>query len=278
MEDYPRHPIDPAIVDSALAEVAYRDAAHTVRMHDVIGALQAAGVRVFVVGGACRDWLAGAATKDLDLALDRPLEDAHAILRHAFPAIDPVLRRFERFGMLRWGDAVSGGVDLNILRSYRDIQNDTMFTTSFVSRDDLREDALTRDFSFNAFYYPCHDRGHVLDPLGVGLADVRDRVLRLIAHPRILETSFSTTCRILQFLSRGYTAAANVVDYLARHADRDVQRMGGEGLLWWTIGHFAAAPRPQLAAFTHRLRECVHEAASHALLDRVLADLAARSA
>ncbi|HET9619742.1 MAG TPA: hypothetical protein VFP84_00150 [Kofleriaceae bacterium] len=263
---YPSHSIDPAIADTALAQIAYRDADHTVRIQDVIGHLQAAGAQVFVVGGACRDWLTGAPSKDLDLAIDRPLDEAHAILRRAWPAIDPVLRRFERFGMLRWGDAGSGGVDLNILRSPRDITHDNMFTTTFVSRADLRDDALTRDFSCNAFYYPCAARGHVLDPLAVGLADVHDRVLRLIADPRVLETSFSTTCRILQFVRRGYAPAANVTAYLARHADRDVQRMGGEGLLWWTIGHFAAAER---AAFVDDVRAHVRAAEAHAVLDHV---------
>jgi poly(A) polymerase len=276
MTDHPSHPIDPAIVDASLAQIIYRDARYTVRICDVVARLADAGFRVYVVGGACRDWLAGARTKDIDLALDRPVEQAHEVLRRAFPPIDPVLRRFERFGMLRWGDPASGGVDLNILRSHHDIQHDDMWTTSFVARQDLHEDALTRDFSINAFYYPCHGHGVLLDPLGLGLADLRQRILRLVAHRRILDTSYSTTCRILQFLGRGYTPAPNVIEHLERHADRDVQRMGEQGLLWWILGHLAGAPREQLEQFKHRLCGGVRQDASRALLDRVFADLEAR--
>jgi poly(A) polymerase len=274
--DYSSHPIDPAIADSSLAQIIYRDAAHTIRICDVVARLQGAGLRVYVVGGACRDWLAGVPTKDIDLALDRPVEQAHEVLRRAYPQIDPVLRRSERFGMLRWGDADSGGVDLNILRSWHDIQNEDMWTTSFVARQELREDALTRDFSINAFYYPCHGEGRLLDPLGLGLADLRHRILRLVAHQRILDTSYSTTCRILQFLCRGYTPAPNVLEYLERHADRDVQRMGGQGLLWWILGHLADAPPGSLEQFQHRLQASVKQDGSRQLLDRVFADLEAR--
>jgi poly(A) polymerase len=275
VEDYPSHPIDPAIVASSLAQIIYRDAEHTVRIRDVVALLQDAGFRLYVVGGACRDWLAGACTKDIDLALDRPLEQAHEVLRRAFPQIDPVLRRFERFGMLRWGDAASGGVDLNILRSCHDIQNDDMWTTSFVARQDLRDDALTRDFSINAFYYPCHGHGQLLDPLDLGLADLRQRILRLVAHRRILDTSYSTTCRIIQFLCRGYTPAPNVTEHLERHADRDLQRVG-PGLLWWIVGHFADVPHEKLEQFKQRLHGCVRQDASRKLLDGVFAELATR--
>jgi hypothetical protein len=276
VEDYPSHPIDLAIVDASLAQIIYRDAEHTVRIRDVVALLQDAGFRVYVVGGACRDWLAGARTKDIDLSLDRPVEQAHEVLRRAFPRIDPVLRRFERFGMLRWGDAASGGVDLNILRSCHDIQNDDMWTTSFVARQDLHADALTRDFSINAFYYPCHGHGQLLDPLDLGLADLRQRILRLVAHRRILDTSYSTTCRIIQFLCRGYTPAPNVLEHLERHADRDIQGMG-QGLLWWILGHLAEVPHEQIEQFEQRLHGCVSQDGSRTLLDRVFGDLAARS-
>jgi poly(A) polymerase len=275
VEDYPSHPIDPTIVDSSLAQIIYRDALYTVRIHDVVALLQDAGFRVYVVGGACRDWLAGARAKDIDLSLDRPGELAHEVLRRSFPQIDPVLRRFERFGMVRWGDAASGGVDLNILRSYQDIQNDDMWTTSFVARQDLHEDALTRDFSINAFYYPCHGHGRLLDPLDLGLADLRQRILRLVAHRRILDTSYSTTCRIIQFLCRGYTPAPNVMEYLERHVDRDIQGMK-RGLLYWILGHFTDVPHEQIEQFKQRLRGCASQDESRTLLDSVFAELEAR--
>jgi poly(A) polymerase len=266
---YPSHPIDPAVARESLARPVYQDEGHAVRIQDVIALLQRGGMRVFVVGGACRDWLSGAPVKDVDLSLDRPLEQAHALLRQAFPGIDPVLRLSERFGTLRWGDEASGGVDLNILRSRHDIQKDDMWTTTFVSREDVREDALTRDFSFNAFYYPCDGGGRLWDPLGCGVEDLHGRVLRLITHPRVLDTSFRTTFRIIQFLCRGYTPAPNIHEHLERFADHDIQGMG-DRLLNWLPNHLGE----DLAlwkAFRARLTPFAREDASRKVLDRVFA-------
>ncbi|WP_207653477.1 hypothetical protein, partial [Faecalibacterium prausnitzii] len=52
-------------------------------------------------------------------------------LREAYPAIDGVRMHNQRFGVLRWGDEASGGVDINMLRSWKDIRNDDMWTTTF---------------------------------------------------------------------------------------------------------------------------------------------------
>lgn len=274
-EPFSSHPLDEAPVRASLEQVVYQDARYTLRLRDVVARLQEKGLRAWVVGGACRDWLMGAAVKDVDLSVDRPVEEAHAVLRAAYPDIDPVLRYSERFGTLRWGDARSGGVDLNILRSSHDIQNDDMWTTRFVARDDLLEDALTRDFSVNAFYYPCDGEGRLLDPLGCGLDDVRGRVLRLVTHPRVLETSFRTTFRILQFLCRGYVPAPNIHEHLERYADHDIQGMG-DRLLNWIPNHLGSTPE-LMGEFATRLRACAREEASRRVLDGVFARLGASS-
>ncbi|MDC0711360.1 CCA tRNA nucleotidyltransferase [Stigmatella sp. ncwal1] len=266
---YPSHPIGPTVVRESLEQVICQQEGHTVRIQEVIALLQGQGVRVFVAGGACRDWLTGAPVKDVDLSLDRPVKEAHAILRQAFPGMDPVLRRNERFGTLSWGDAASGGVDLNILRSHHDIQNDDMWTTSFVARQDLREDALTRDFSMNAFYYPCHEEGRLWDPLGCGLEDLQGRVLRLITHPRVLSTSYRTTFRIIQFLCRGYVPAPNIHEHLERFADHDIQGMG-DRLLNWLPNHLGK-DLGLWREFRQRLSTFARQDASRKVLDRVFA-------
>lgn len=271
-EDDRSHSVDPGRVRASLEQVIFRDAQHTVRILDVVALLQGAGFGVYVVGGACRDWLMGAEVKDVDLSLDRPVEQAHELLRRAFPQVDPVLLRFERFGMLRWGDAASGGVDLNILRSHHDIQNDDMWTTAFVAREDLREDALTRDFSMNAFYYPCHGQGRLLDPLDCGLEDLHGQVLRLVTHRRVLETSYRTTFRIIQFLCRGYTPAPNIDEHLERYADHDIQGMG-ERLLNWIPNHLGRTTAEQEEEFKRRLHACARQEASRKVLDSVFARL-----
>ena len=141
-------------------------------------------------------------------------------MRNAYGGIDTVRMSNQRFGMLRWGDAASGGMDINILRSWKDIQNDDMWSTTFIARTDLIEDALMRDFSVNAFYYDYAEQS-LIDPLGCGIEDLREKTLRLITHRRVLDISFRTPFRIIQFLCHGYSATANVLQDLEHYADID---------------------------------------------------------
>jgi poly(A) polymerase len=262
-EPLPTHPVDPARVEAALRRTIYRDAKRELRVGDLVELFLDAGLRVFIVGGAPRDWLLGQPGRDIDLSMDRPLEEAHRLLREAHPDIDPVLLRLERFGTLRWGNE-AGGVDLNILRSWKDIQNDEMWTTTFVAREDLREDALTRDFSLNAFFYDCRERV-LWDPLGCGLEDLHARRLRLITHPRVLDTSYRTTFRILQFLCRGYVPTSNVLEHLERSADHDIQGMEGR-LRQWIPNHLGPTFE-HLDEFKRRLYACARQEKSRAILD-----------
>ncbi|SDZ01428.1 Poly A polymerase head domain-containing protein [Lysobacter sp. yr284] len=257
--------LDPALVAAAYARPVYRDDRHDVRVGDVIAALQGAGMRVFIVGGTPRDWLLGQPANDIDLCVDGAVDAALQRLREAYPAVDGVRMHNERFGVLRWGDEACGGVEINILRSWRDIRNDDMWSTTFVPRADLVEDAQMRDFSVNAFYYDCQS-GVLLDPLGCGADDVRTRALRLIAHRRVLDTGYRISFRILQFLSRGYVATEGVRAYLDERADHDIQGMGAR-IQTWVSNHF---PREdaQRAEFRRRLYAHARQPASRAVLDR----------
>jgi poly(A) polymerase len=266
------HPVDREVVDATLERTIVRRPEGDVRVRDVIAALQEAGVRAWVVGGTPRDWLCGQVSQDVDLSLDRDLGSVHALLRQAFPGIDPVILHLERFGMMRWGDPALGEVDLNILRSHEDIQNGDMWTTTFVPRNDLAADCRTRDFSINAFCYDCRS-GELLDPLDCGLEDLRTRTLRLIAHPAVLAGSYRMSFRILQFLARGYRPAAETLEYLDRRLDRDVQGMGVR-LVYWITQHVIARGG-DLAEFRADLEGRVREAASREVLDGVFAALAA---
>jgi poly(A) polymerase len=261
-------PIDselgPGRVEAALQQPVYRDDTHEVRVCDVIGLFQDAGMRVFIVGGAPRDWLSDQSGKDIDLYLDRPIDEAQRLLHDAYAGIDTLRMCNQRFGTLRWGDAASGGVDINILRSWKDIQNDDMWSTTFIARTDLLEDALMRDFSVNAFYYDCRGQS-LMDPLGCGLADLKAKRLRLITHRRVLETSFRTTFRIIQFLCRGYSATANVLEHLEHYADHDIQGMGPR-IHRWIPNHLGAGSE-HLQTFKHLIYAHARQPASIDTLD-----------
>jgi len=256
--------VDPDRVRAAVEQPIYRDDRREIRVRDVIELFLGAGLRVYIIGGSPRDWLLGLPGKDVDLSLDRPVEEAHRLLRAAYPDIDPVRGHFERFGTLRWGSAEHGGLDLNILRSWKDIQNDDMWTTTFVARTDLMEDIETRDFSINVFVYDCRERV-LLDPLGGGLADLEARALRLVTHRRVLDTSYRTTFRILQFLVRGFSPTPSVLDHVERYADHDIQGMGPR-VHKWIPGHFAAGDE-RLPRFKQLLYASARQPASIAVLD-----------
>lgn len=257
-------------VEAALEQPVYRDDRYNMRVRDLIAVFQRAGKRVFIIGGAPRDWLAGKPGKDIDLALDCGLDEAYRLLCDAYPGTDAAALRMrnDRFGVLRWGDAAAGAMDINILRSWKDIQNGDMWNTQFVARSDLTEDALMRDFSVNAFYYDCAERV-LLDPLDCGIGDLRERSLRLVAHPHVLEASYRMTFRIAQFLSRGYSATSNVLAYLDSHADRDIQGMGTR-IRRWTPEHLRVEPDQQ-EAFKRTLYAHARQPASIDTLDSFFA-------
>ena len=238
----------------------------TVRVRDVVDRLRESGIRAWMAGGTPRDWLCGKVPQDVDLSLDRDLASVHERLREAFPGIDPVILHLDRFGLLRWGDPSLGELDLNILRSPGDIQNGDMWSTVFVPRDDISEDARTRDFSINAFYYDCQS-GDLLDPLDCGLDDLRARTLRLIADPAVLAGSYRMSFRILQFLARGYRPSPETTEYLESRLDRDVQGMGARLFYWITVHVIERGG--DLRAFRADLEARVREPASREVLGRV---------
>lgn len=268
---FPTHDFDPRLVEASLELLIARRRGEDIRARDLIAVLQRAGLGVFIVGGAPRDWLDGRTSDDIDLAIDRDLMVAHQALRVAFSAIDPVLLHLEGFGMLRWGEEELGHVDINILRSHRDIENGDMWRTTFPSRTDLVEDAQIRDFSINAFYYDCRS-GEILDPLSCGLDDLHERRLRLIAHPSVLEASFRMSLRIVQFLGRGYEPTEETVDFLRNNADRDVQGMGLLRLHNW-LRTREEEGKIVIDDFCPRLLEWARSSESRRLVEQVATEL-----
>jgi poly(A) polymerase len=268
------HPVDRGVVDATLERPVLHGPVGEIRVRDVIECLQAAGIRTWVAGGTPRDWLSGQVSKDIDLYMDHDPDSAHALLREAFPGVDPVVLEMKDFGMLRWGDPDLCELDLNILRSYEDIGTVDMWSTRFVPRSDLEADCRTRDFSVNAFYYDCQS-GELFDPLGCGLEDLRTRTLRLITHPKVLAVHPRTSYRIIQFLTRGYQPAPETLEYLDRRLDRDVQDLGADSLFTW-ISLYVIAKGDDFAAFRALFERMVREPASREILGRVFAELDAR--
>jgi poly(A) polymerase len=266
----PSHPVDPERVRQSLDQVIHSGGTgRTLTAGDLVQALLGAGLRVYAVGGAPREWLAGREARDLDLYVERDLDEVHAVLQAAFPGVDPASRPRDQGILLRWSDGRHAHVDISILRSYRDIQKGDAWTTRFPPRSDLREDALMRDFSVNSFYYDFGSET-LLDPLGCGLDDLRSRTLRVVTHPDVVAAIFVLSLRIALFSCRGYTPAENALEHLDRYADRDIQGMGPR--LWKWIPKNVVSKGIDLEGFAGRLRPWLRAEESRRLLDQALAD------
>jgi poly(A) polymerase len=158
-------------------------------MHPVLDAIREAiqgtpyAGRVFLVGGAVRDWLLERRVpKDLDLVTEAGAEGlARLLYERGVSEIHPVT--YPRFGTAMV-QVLGHPVELVTARkeSYRDESRkpDTEPAT-------LLEDALRRDFTVNALLMGL-ESGEVVDPLGQGLSDLESRVLRTPLPP---EATFS---------------------------------------------------------------------------------------
>lgn len=142
----------------------------------VTQALQEAGFKAFVVGGAVRDLLLGVKPKDFDIATDATPEQVKKLFRRAFI----IGRRFQIVHVMF-------GQDLLEVTTFRGNGSDNAPKDEHgrVLRDNnfgpQHEDAARRDFTINAMYYDPATQT-VLDYHG-GIEDIRAKTLRIIGMP-----------------------------------------------------------------------------------------------
>lgn len=157
-----QHGIDPQLVS-----------ANAVR---VTQALQEAGFKAFVVGGAVRDLLLGVKPKDFDVATNATPEQVKRLFRRAFI----IGRRFQIVHVMFGQDVIE-------VTTFRGTTADSAPKDEHgrVLRDNTfgeqHEDAIRRDFTINAMYYDPATRV-VLDYHN-GIADIRKKTLRIIGVP-----------------------------------------------------------------------------------------------
>ncbi|MBV2234146.1 MAG: polynucleotide adenylyltransferase PcnB [Sterolibacterium sp.] len=140
-------------------------------------ALQRAGHKAYVVGGAVRDLIAGLHPKDFDIATDATPEEVRALFRRS----RIIGRRFQIVHVMQGGETL----EVSTFRAAHD--TDTQKDEhGRVLRDNVwgsqAEDAARRDFTVNALYYdPSNET--VLD-YHHGVADIQQKTLRMIGEPR----------------------------------------------------------------------------------------------
>lgn len=167
------HPISRTQISPNALKVLYR--------------LKDAGYQGFLVGGAVRDLLTGRQPKDFDIATDAHPEQVRELFRNC----RLIGRRFHlahvRFGM-EIVEVATFRAAHTLIDEDNSVDEDSrrvLDARGRILRDNLYgtidEDVWRRDFTANALYYNIADFS-VWDYVG-GVADARDRVMRLIGDP-----------------------------------------------------------------------------------------------
>lgn len=135
---------------------------------------------LYVVGGACRDKLAGLTSsegRDWDVCAPIRAED---VLSAAQKVGLETLATYKNTGTVRM-DADGESVEFTCFRTDRYVRG-VHCPAEVTFTDDMVSDARRRDFKCNAVYYDiAADR--FCDPLG-GIGDIKDRRLTTVADPR----------------------------------------------------------------------------------------------
>lgn len=196
--------------------------AELLRSSGVIGELgrhfEAAGHRLYLVGGSVRDALLGRLGSDLDFTTSARPDDTHAILKQFTPTTWDIGKDFGTIGALKRDGDTEWQIEVTTFRA--DAYEPDSRKPVVALGDSIEEDLVRRDFTVNAMAVDVI-RGRFVDPWG-GLDHLADGVLRTPAAP---EVSFGDDplrmMRAARFASRlGFSVAPEVVAAMKAMAAR----------------------------------------------------------
>ena len=147
----------------------------------LVEALQFKGFSAYFVGGFVRDMMLGKAGKDIDIATSAQPESLIALAKDYSYGFDEANKKF---GMVRI--VIDGNVfELTTFRTDGEY-SDHRRPDSVEFTDDLYQDAMRRDFTFNAVYFDPLER-KIIDFFG-GLDDLHNDTLRFVGEQEKIVT------------------------------------------------------------------------------------------
>lgn len=145
-------------------------------VHDVAGALRAAGYEAYLVGGCVRDLFLDRKPKDWDITTNAKPEDIQRIFPDSFYEND-----FGTVGVKT--DSEDERLKIIEITPYRTETgySDKRRPDAVAFGDSLEEDLARRDFTVNAIAYD-PNKGQIVDPFK-GQRDIEAKVLRTVGNP-----------------------------------------------------------------------------------------------
>lgn len=177
--------------------------------------LSSLGPPVYRVGGSVRDELLGKRPKDADYVIfDVPLGDVRSLLGQ------------HRGGKLKLRDGQHVGYrikppyDAELVLPRKERSTGPRHDDFEIVVDPhltLEEDAIRRDFTFNALYKSVVT-GEVIDPTRAGLWALQHRIVQ-ITHPDSFRDDPLRILRALRFVAQGYDLSERTEEMLRQHSD-----------------------------------------------------------
>ena len=128
--------------------------------------------RLYIIGGTSRDYFLNREIADYDFVTDATPTDIKKFL--------DVDMTFARFGTVKYYYDKKTKIDITTLREERSyLDNRHPSEVNFVK--DIAIDYKRRDFTINSIYIT--ENYEFLDPTGLGLSDLENRILRFIGDP-----------------------------------------------------------------------------------------------
>jgi len=180
------------------------------------GDVEAAGGKIYSVGGAVRDSILGKESKDLDILITGlPLDQLETILSK-YGRVDNVGKSF---GIIKYNSPQTGEIDIAIPRTER--KNDQGGYQGFDVTSDhnlpIEKDLERRDFTINAIAKD--SSGLMIDPYG-GQGDIQKKQIKMV-NPQAFSDDPLRMLRAVQFASRfGFSIEPETLASIQQNASK----------------------------------------------------------